>query len=186
MFDSHFRVQEIHLRKECDFLEEYIASVRKQADEILNCMRTILTAEKKKRGYVNRDYAIISNMSEDAIKLMLSDKSKNPSYVAVVSLATSLGLDLNELAGYTPPSKTDTTAVISVQEPIDEIVSTFAEACDKRVDDVKAMLDMLLSIYDKRLADRDAMWEARLADNNAMWELRYNDLKDMNESLLRK
>ena len=160
-------------------MEEYIESVKKQADELLSCMRAIFTAEKKKRGYVNRDYAMISNMSEDAIKLLLSEKSKNPSYVSVVSLATSLGLDLNELAGYTPPNKADTAAVISVQEPIDEIVSVFAETCDKRVNDVKDMLDMLLSICDKRLADRDAMWEARLADNNAMWEARYNDLKEM-------
>ena len=149
------------MKKECDFLETFIESVKKQADELLYCMRAVFTAEKKRLGYVNRDFALISNMSEDAIKLLLSEKSKNPSYISVVSLATSLGLDLNELAGYTPPNKSDTTAVISVQEPINEIISAFAEVCDKRVEDVKAMCEL------------------RLADNNAMWEARYNDLKEM-------
>ena len=169
------------MKKECDFLETFIESVKKQADELLSCMRAVFTAEKKKLGYVNRDFALISNMSEDAIKLLLSEKSKNPSYISVVSLATSLGLDLNELAGYTPPNKADTTAVISVQEPIDEIVTAIAEACDKRVDDVKAMLDMLLSICDKRLSDRDAMWEARLADKDAMYERIIAELKGKKE-----
>lgn len=169
------------MKKECGFLETFIESVKKQADELLSCMRAVFTAEKKRLGYVNRDFALISNMSEDAIKLLLSEKSKNPSYISVVSLATSLGLDLNELAGYTPPNKVDTTAVISVQEPIDEIVTAIAEACDKRVDDVKAMLDMLLAICDKRLADRDAMWEARLADKDAMYERIIMELKGKKE-----
>lgn len=172
------------MKKECDFLEEYIANVRKQADEILNCMRSTFIAEKKKLGYVNKDFANISNMSEDAIKLLLSDKSKNPAYLNVLSLAIPLGLDLNELAGYTPPNKADTTAVISVQEPIDEIVSAFAEACDKRVEDVKDMVTILLSVFDKRLAENDAKWEARLADKDAMCELRIADITRMYEDRL--
>lgn len=172
------------MKKECDFLETFIESVKKQADEILSCMRAVFTAEKKRLGYVNRDFALISNMSEDAIKLLLSEKSKNPSYISVVSLATSLGLDLNELAGYTPPNKADTTAVISVQEPIDEIVTAFSEACDKRVEDVKAMLDVLLSISNKMLAENDAKWEARLKDKDEMCELRIADLTRMYEGML--
>ena len=151
------------------FLEAFIESVKKQADELLSCMRAVFTAEKKRLGYVNRDFALISNMSEDAIKLLLSEKSKNPSYISVVSLATSLGLDLNELAGYTPPQKAD-TSVVTIKE--DYYVSDILKVCDSRVEDIKAMCEL-------RLKDKDEMCELRLADNNAMWEARYNELKEM-------
>ena len=157
-FVIYFWVREIHLKKECDFLETFIESVKKQADELLSCMRAVFTAEKKRLGYVNKDFALISNMSEDAIKLLLSEKSKNPSYISVVSLATSLGLDLNELAGYTPPQKTDAN-VVTIKE--DCYVEEITRLCDKRVEDVKAMCEL------------------RIADINAMWEARYNDLKEM-------
>jgi hypothetical protein len=157
-FVIYFWVREIHLKKECDFLETFIESVKKQADELLSCMRAVFTAEKKRLGYVNKDFALISNMSEDAIKLLLSEKSKNPSYISVVSLATSLGLDLNELAGYTPPQKTD-TSVVTIKE--DCYVEEITRLCDKRVEDVKSMCEL------------------RIADINAMWEARYNDLKEM-------
>lgn len=152
-FVIYFWVREIHLKKECDFLETFIESVKKQADELLSCMRATFTAEKKKRGYVNKDFALISNMSEDAIKLLLSEKSKNPSYISVVSLATSLGLDLNELAGYTPPQKIEN--VVTIKE--DCYVEEITKLCDKRVEDVKAMCE-------QRLADKDAMYERIIAE----------------------
>lgn len=142
------------MKKECDFLETFIESVKKQADELLSCMRATFTAEKKKRGYVNKDFALISNMSEDAIKLLLSEKSKNPSYISVVSLATSLGLDLNELAGYTPPQKAETN-VVTIKE--DCYVEEITKLCDKRVEDIKAMCEL-------RIADITRMYETMLAD----------------------
>lgn len=167
-FVIYFWVREIHLKKECDFLETFIESVKKQADELLSCMRAMFTAEKKKRGYVNKDFALISNMSEDAIKLLLSEKSKNPSYISVVSLATSLGLDLNELAGYTPPQKTD-TSVVTIKE--DCYVSDIIMLSDKRVEDVKAICEL-------RLKDKDEMCELRIADITRMYEDRLNDHKE--------
>ena len=49
----------IHLQKECVILEEYIECVRKQADEILKCMRSTFATEKKTRGLVNKDFVLI-------------------------------------------------------------------------------------------------------------------------------
>ena len=154
-------------------MEEYIESVRKQADEILKCMRSTFAAEKKTRGLINKDFAHISNMSEDAIKLLLSEKSKNPSYVSVVSLGTSLGLDLNALAGYTPPQKADTSVVAVIDE---NYVAEIIRLCESRVEDIKAMCE-------KMIADRDAMWEARLADNNTMWEKLLSSRKEVGSYL---
>lgn len=159
------------MKKECDFLETFIESVKKQADELLSCMRATFTAEKKKRGYVNKDFALISNMSEDAIKLMLSEKSKNPSYISVVSLATSLGLDLNELAGYTPPNKAD-TSIVTIKE--DCYVTDIIKLCESRVDDIKFMCEQML-------ADKDAMWEQRLKDRDEMYERIIKELKEQKD-----
>ena len=164
----HFKVKRIHLQKECDFLEEYINSVQDQAEKILRHMKSTFNDFKKTHGYVNRDYANISNMSEDAIKFLLSDKSKNPGYITVTSLGTSLGLDLNELAGYTPPQKAEISVVTTANESyVAEIISL----CDKRVEDVKAMCE-------QRIADNNAMWEARLADKDAMYERIIKELKE--------
>lgn len=140
-------------------MEQYIESVTQQITNILERSKDCIIAVKKAKGYTNRDLANISNISEDTIKNFLSGKTlKNTGFIVVISLATSLGIDLNEMIGYTPPQKTDTN-VVTIKE--DFYVEEITRLCDKRVEDVKAMCEL------------------RLADNNAMWEARYNDLKEM-------
>ena len=150
-------------------MDEYINSIQDQAEKILRHMKSTFNDFKKTHGYVNKDYANISNMSEDAIKFLLSDKSKNPGYITVTSLGTSLGLDLNELAGYTPPHKAETSAVaVQNENYIAEIISL----CESRINDIKAMCE-------QRIADNNAMWEQRLSDKDAMWQQRFDDLINM-------
>jgi hypothetical protein len=151
-------------------METYIASVKEQALDILNHAWSVLRAEKKARGYTNKDLANTSGISEDTVKYLLADKPpKDPRAFPMIMIAMSMELDLNYVFGYNPPQKAD-TSVVTIKE--DYYVSDIINLCDKRVEDVKAMCEA-------RLKDKDEMCELRLADNNAMWEARYNDLKEM-------
>lgn len=139
-------------------MEQYIESVTQQITNILERAKDCIIAVKKAKGYTNRDLANISNISEDTIKNFLSGKTlKNTGFIVVISLATSLGIDLNEMIGYTPPQKAEISVVTTANE---NYVAEIISLCDKRVEDIKTM-------YDKMLADKDAMWQAR-----------YNDLKN--------
>lgn len=131
-------------------MEQYIESVTQQITNILDRAKNYIIAVKKAKGYTNRDLANISNISEDTIKNFLSGKTlKNTGFIVVISLATSLGIDLNEMIGYTPPQKAEISVVTTANE---NYVAEIISLCEKRVDDVKAMCE-------QRLADRDAMWE---------------------------
>ena len=131
-------------------MEQYIESVTQQITNILERAKDCIIAVKKAKGYTNRDLANISNISEDTIKNFLSGKTlKNTGFIVVISLATSLGIDLNEMIGYTPPQKAEISVVTTANE---NYVAEIISLCEKRVDDVKAMCE-------QRLADRDAMWE---------------------------
>ena len=103
--------------------------------------------------------AHISNLSEDTIKNFLSGKTlKNTGFIVVISLATSLGIDLNEMIGYTPPQKAEIGIVTTANENyVAEIVNIF----ERRIEDIKNM-------YDRMLAEKETMWQAR-----------YDDLKEM-------
>lgn len=140
-------------------MEQYIESVTQQITNILERAKDCIIAVKKARGYTNRDLANISNISEDTIKNFLSGKTlKNTGFIVVISLATSLGIDLNEMIGYTPPQKAEISVVTTANE---NYVAEIISLCEKRIEDIKTM-------YDKMLADKDAMWQAR-----------YDDLKEM-------
>ena len=140
-------------------MEQYIESVTQQITNILERAKDCIIAVKKARGYTNRDLANISNISEDTIKNFLSGKTlKNTGFIVVISLATSLGIDLNEMIGYTPPQKAEISVVTTANE---NYVAEIISLCDKRIEDIKTM-------YDKMLADKDALWQAR-----------YDDLKEM-------
>ena len=131
-------------------MESYIASVKEQALDILNHAWSVLRAEKKARGYTNKDLANISGISEDTVKYLLADKPpKDPRTFPMIMIAMSMELDLNYVFGYNPPQKAD-TSVVTIKE--DYYVSDIINLCDKRVEDVKAMCE-------QRLADKDAMWE---------------------------
>ena len=135
-------------------MEHYIESVTQQVNDVLERAKEYIIAIKKARGYTNRDLAHISNISEDTIKNFLSGKTlKNTGFIVVISLATSLGIDLNEMIGYTPPQKAEISVVTTANDYVAEIISL----CDKRIEDIKTM-------YDKMLADKDAMWQARFDD----------------------
>lgn len=136
-------------------MEAYIESVKKQAYDLVENARMVILAEKKAKGYTNRDLAVISGLSEDSIKNLLAEKPpKNPSVITTITLATSLLLDLNYVFGYTPPQKADTN-VVTIKE--DCYVEEITKLCDKRVEDVKAMCEL-------RLADKDAMYERIIAE----------------------
>ena len=131
-------------------MEAYIESVREQALNLAETAQAVILAEKKAKGYTNKDLANISGIAEDAIKRFLSDKThKNPGIYIVITLSISLGLDLNDVFGYTPPSKLE-SSVVAVRDEnyIEEII----EICDRRVEDVKSLCEL-------RLADKDAMYE---------------------------
>ena len=131
-------------------MEQYIESVTQQITNILERAKDCIIAVKKARGYTNRDLANISNISEDTIKNFLSGKTlKNTGFIVVISLATSLGIDLNEMIGYTPPQKAEISVVTTTNE---NYVAEIISLCEKRIEDIKTM-------YDKMLADKDAMWE---------------------------
>lgn len=131
-------------------MEQYIESVTQQITNILERAKDCIIAVKKAKGYTNRDLANISNISEDTIKNFLSGKTlKNTGFIVVISLATSLGIDLNEMIGYTPPQKAEISVVTTANE---NYVAEIISLCDKRVEDIKTM-------YDKMLADKDAMYE---------------------------
>ena len=131
-------------------MEAYIESVREQALNLAETAQSVILAEKKAKGYTNKDLANISGIAEDAIKRFLADKThKNPGIYIVITLSISLGLDLNDVFGYTPPSKTESNIVtIRDESYIEDIINI----CNSRVEDVKAMCEL-------RLADKDAMYE---------------------------
>lgn len=136
-------------------MEAYIASVKEQALDILNHAWSVLRAEKKARGYTNKDLANTSGVSEDTVKYLLADKPpKDPRAFPMIMIAMSMELDLNYVFGYNPPSKPDTN-VVTIKE--DYYVSDIINLCDKRVEDVKAMCE-------QRLADKDAMYERIIAE----------------------
>ena len=140
-------------------MEQYIESVTQQITNILERAKDCIIAVKKAKGYTNRDLANISNISEDTIKNFLSGKTlKNTGFIVVISLATSLGIDLNEMIGYTPPQKAEISVVTAANE---NYVAEIIKAYESRIDDIKNM-------YDRMLAEKDAMWQAR-----------YDDLKEM-------
>ena len=152
-------------------METYIASVKEQALDVLNHAWSVLRAEKKARGYTNKDLANTSGISEDTVKYLLANKPpKDPRAFPMIMIAMSMELDLNYVFGYTPPVKPDTN-VVTIKE--DYYVSDIIMLSDKRVEDVKTMCEV-------RLKDRDEMWKIRLDDNNAIWEARYNELKEQN------
>lgn len=131
-------------------MESYIASVKEQALDILNHAWSVLRAEKKARGYTNKDLANTSGISEDTVKYLLADKPpKDPRAFPMIMIAMSMELDLNYVFGYNPPQKAD-TSVVTIKE--DYYVTDIINLCDKRVEDVKAMCEL-------RLADKDAMYE---------------------------
>lgn len=140
-------------------MEQYIESVTQQITNILERAKDCIIAVKKAKGYTNRDLAHISNLSEDTIKNFLSGKTlKNTGFIVVISLATSLGIDLNEMIGYTPPQKAEIGIVTTANENyVAEIVNIF----ERRIEDIKNM-------YDRMLAEKETMWQAR-----------YDDLKEM-------
>lgn len=140
-------------------MEQYIESVTQQITNILERAKDCIIAVKKAKGYTNRDLANISNISEDTIKNFLSGKTlKNTGFIVVISLATSLGIDLNEMIGYTPPQKAEISVVTTANE---NYVAEIIKAYESRIDDIKNM-------YDRMLVEKDAMWQAR-----------YDDLKEM-------
>ena len=140
-------------------MEHFIESVTQQVNDVLERAKEYIIAVKKARGYTNRDLAYISGLSEDTIKNFLSGKTlKNTGFIVVISLATSLGIDLNEMIGYTPPQKAEISVVTTANE---NYVAEIISLCEKRIEDIKTM-------YEKMLADKDAMWQAR-----------YDDLKEM-------
>ena len=115
-------------------MEQYIESVTQQITNILERAKDCIIAVKKAKGYTNRDLANISNISEDTIKNFLSGKTlKNTGFIVVISLATSLGIDLNEMIGYTPPQKAEISVVTTANE---NYVAEIISLCEKRVDDV--------------------------------------------------
>ena len=131
-------------------MEQYIESVTQQITNILERAKDCIIAVKKARGYTNRDLANISNISEDTIKNFLSGKTlKNTGFIVVISLATSLGIDLNEMIGYTPPQKAEISVVTTANE---NYVAEIINLCEKRIEDIKTM-------YEQRLADKDIMYE---------------------------
>ena len=131
-------------------MEAYIASVKEQALDVLNHAWSVLRAEKKARGYTNKDLANTSGISEDTVKYLLADKPpKDPRAFPMIMIAMSMELHLNYVFGYNPPSKPD-TSVVTIKE--DYYVSDIIMLSDKRVEDVKAMCE-------QRLADKDAMYE---------------------------
>ena len=142
-------------------MESYIASVKEQALDILNHAWSVLRAEKKARGYTNKDLANTSGISEDTVKYLLADKPpKDPRAFPMIMIAMSMELDLNYVFGYNPPQKSD-TSVVTIKE--DYYVTDIMNLCDKRVEDVKAM------------------YEQRLTDNNAMWERIIKEIKEQKE-----
>ena len=151
-------------------MEHYIESVTQQVNDVLERAKEYIIAIKKARGYTNRDLAHISNLSEDTIKNFLSGKTlKNTGFIVVISLATSLGIDLNEMIGYTPPQKAEISVVTTANE--NYYVAEIIKACESRIEDIKAMCE-------HRIADNNAMWEQRLADKDAMYERIIRELKD--------
>lgn len=131
-------------------MEHYIESITQQVNDVLERAKEYIIAIKKARGYTNRDLAHISNLSEDTIKNFLSGKTlKNTGFIVVISLATSLGIDLNEMIGYTPPQKAEISVVTTANE---NYVAEIIKAYESRIDDIKTM-------YEQRLADKDAMYE---------------------------
>ena len=131
-------------------LEQYLESVTQQITNILERAKDCIITVKKAKGYTNRDLAHISNLSEDTIKNFLSGKTlKNTGFIVVISLATSLGIDLNEMIGYTPPQKAEIGIVTTANE---NYVAEIIKAYESRIDDIKVM-------YEKMLADKDAMYE---------------------------
>ena len=140
-------------------MEHFIESTTQHINDVLERAKEYIIAVKKARGYTNRDLAYISGLSEDTIKNFLSGKTlKNTGFIVVISLATSLGIDLNEMIGYTPPQKAEISVVTTANE---NYVAEIISLCEKRIEDIKTM-------YEKMLADKDAMWQAR-----------YDDLKEM-------
>lgn len=131
-------------------MEQYIESVTQQITNILERAKDCIIAVKKAKGYTNRDLANISNISEDTIKNFLSGKTlKNTGFIVVISLATSLGIDLNEMIGYTPPQKAEISVVTTANE---NYVAEIIKAYESRIDDIKTM-------YEQRLADNKEMYE---------------------------
>lgn len=140
-------------------MEQFIESTTQHINDVLERAKEYIIAVKKARGYTNRDLAYISGLSEDTIKNFLSGKTlKNTGFIVVISLATSLGIDLNEMIGYTPPQKAEISVVTTANE---NYVAEIISLCEMRIEDIKTM-------YEKMLADKDAMWQAR-----------YDDLKEM-------
>ena len=136
-------------------MEAYIASVKEQALDVLNHAWSVLRAEKKARGYTNKDLANLSGVSEDTVKYQLADKPpKDPRAFPMIMIAMSMELDLNYVFGYNPPSKPD-TSVVTIKE--DYYVSDIIMLSDKRVEDVKSMCEL-------RIADLTRMYEERLKE----------------------
>lgn len=136
-------------------MEQYIESVTQQITNILERAKDCIIAVKKAKGYTNRDLAHISNLSEDTIKNFLSGKTlKNTGFIVVISLATSLGIDLNEMIGYTPPQKAEISVVTTANE---NYVAEIISLCEKRIEDIKTM-------YEQRLTDNKEMYERIISE----------------------
>lgn len=142
-------------------MEQFIESTTQHINDVLERAKEYIIAVKKARGYTNRDLAYISGLSEDTIKNFLSGKTlKNTGFIVVISLATSLGIDLNEMIGYIPPQKAEISVVTTANE---NYVAEIIKAYESRIEDIKAMC------------------EQRLSDNNAMWERIIKEIKEQND-----
>ena len=142
-------------------MEQFIESTTQHINDVLERAKEYIIAVKKARGYTNRDLAYISGLSEDTIKNFLSGKTlKNTGFIVVISLATSLGIDLNEMIGYIPPQKSEISVVTTANE---NYVAEIIKAYESRIEDIKAMC------------------EQRLSDNNAMWERIIKEIKEQND-----
>ena len=142
-------------------MEQFIESTTQHINDVLERAKEYIIAVKKARGYTNRDLAYISGLSEDTIKNFLSGKTlKNTGFIVVISLATSLGIDLNEMIGYIPPQKAEISVVTTANE---NYVAEIIKAYESRIDDIKTM------------------YEQRLTDNNAMWERIIKEIKEQND-----
>lgn len=154
-------------------MEAYLESVEKRAEELLERAQNIIIAEKAAQGLTVKHLVNRTNLSEDVIKNICSTKKhlKNTGYITMTTTAMALGLDLNYLADYQPPNKSEVVAASQTTEASIAQLEEFIKALEKQ-------MDIIVSVCEARVTDAERNCEARIADVERNCETRIAELKE--------
>lgn len=154
-------------------MEAYLESVEKRFEELLDRAQSIIIAEKTAQGLTVKNLVNKTNLSEDVIKNICSTKKhlKNTGYITMTTIAMALGVDLNFLADYQPPKKTEVIPVAPVAEASVAQLEEFIKGLENQI-------DVIVAVCESRVADARADADKRIEDMKMYYEARIKELKE--------